>query len=399
MGLARWCPKCKTSYSVKKWPRIRKCKRCGALLGDVWRVEVKRYGRRVVRLFWGSITEARDFEVRVKQALRLGKPLPGEEMKIPTLGEFFEKQYVPLLKENLTPASYKAELSFWRNHILPELGRKRLDEISPFDVEKLKKALKEKKTPQGKALSPSSISKALVYLQKALNTAKKLGLLPPGWENPVGKTSKPKFSNRKTRTLSPEEWARLQPILKEMGDEVYGATLFALFLGLRRSEILSLRWEDVDWRRGVIRIPREKDLTESRFLPLPEPLVTFLKSLPPGEPGERIFKIHPDTLTHKFAEAVKRARLNEGITDKRNMLTFHSLRHTYVTYLAMEGTPLPQLSKLSRHKTPQMVQRYEHTLAEQLRDRVEKVARRFEVPAEEEEAKSKPKAEVIPLRR
>ena len=380
MGLGRWCPKCKSSWSVKRWPRLRKCRKCGAVLGDAWRIEVKSHGKRAVRLFWGALGEAREFEARIKQALRLGEPLPGEEEgPSPSLKNFAEEKYFPLIRDNLAESSYKAELSFWRTHILPELGSKRLDEISPLDVERLKKVLKSKKTPRGEPLSPCSIDKALVYLKKALNAAKKLDLLPPGWENPVGKVRRPKYNNRRTRVLSPEEWAILEPVLRKMGSEIYGASLFGLFLGLRRSEILALRWEDVDLRQGVIRLPKEKDLEESRVLPLPEPIRAFLESLPQGNPGERIFKSHHDTITKGFAKAVRKVGLNEGTTDRRNRISFHTLRHTYITCLALEGTPLTQLSKLSRHKSMEMVRRYEHSLAEQLRDKVEAVARRFQV--------------------
>ncbi len=384
MALGRWCEKCDTSWSVRKHPKLRKCPKCGEPFRDVWRIEVCFRRRRVARLFHGALGEAREFEQRIKKSLRLGEPLPGEEVKSPLLKYFVEKEYLPWLKEN-RPASYRSEASFWRLHLLPLLGSKPLDQISPLDGERAKKAVRDK------GLSPRMEEKAVQFLKKCLNQAYRWKKLPVDWRNPMQEVKAPKFDNRRKRAITPEEWRKLAPILQRRNSEVYGVGLFSILLGLRRGEILAIRWEDIDLERKLVRLPHEKD-PEGRVLPLPTPLLKYLHTLPQGEPGKKLFKVHKDTVTRVFREAVKEAGLNEGVSDPRNRLVFHSLRHGFTTALVEMGVSTAKTSRLTRHKDLKMLKRYEHLNPEALRPELEKLSNLF---ASEETEKNR--TEVIAL--
>jgi len=364
--IGRWCNKCKASWSVKKYPRLRKCPKCGSPLGDVYRVEAYYKRKRVSRIVYGTLADARRYEIEIKRRLQFNEPLPDEEVssKIP-LKDFMEKRYLPWLKEE-RPNSYRAEASFWKNHILPLLGSRPIGELNPLDAERLKKAIKDK------GLSPRMVEKGLQLLRKALNKAKKWKVLPESYENPVKFVDFPKFDNKKRRVIKPEEIKLILETLKEKNIWVYGACLLALYTGLRRKEILSLRWQDIDFKRGVILLPWEKD-PEARVIPVIEEVLEFLKTLPRGRPQDPVFLVHPDTVTHTFQEVVEELGLNQGIKDRRYRLTFHSLRHSFCTALAMKKIPLEIALRLSRHKTTTMFKRYEHLAGELLKEEAEKI--------------------------
>ena len=363
------------------------------MLGATWRVEVRYRRKRAIRLFYGALGEARQFEIEIKKRLRLGENLPGEEPgPSPRLEDFVEREYLPWLKEN-RPASYPSEASFWRRHLLPLLGSKLLDQIAPLDGERAKKAVRDK------GLDPRAEEKAIQFLKKALNLAYRWGRLPRDWRNPMREVSVPKFDNRRKRAITPEEWRKLAPILKRKKPTVYGVALFSLLLGLRRSEVLALKWEDVDLKKKMVRLPHEKD-PMGRVLPLPSLLIEYLRGVPQGNPGEKIFRVHKDTVTHVFAEAVKEAGLNEGVSDPRNRLVFHSLRHGFTTILVEMGVSTAKASRLTRHRDLKMFKRYEHLTPEALRQEVEAVAKLFELSegSETNLNEKETKGEVIPLR-
>jgi integrase len=130
---------------------------------------------------------------------------------------------------------------------------------------------------------------------------------------------------------------------------------------MRRSELLSLRWEHIDLLRQTALLPDTKN-GSSRTVPLSTAAVMLLKSLPRNISGN-VFPIKYFTLDAAFKRAVKRAGLEN--------FHFHDLRHTAITAMAEKLPNLIELSAVTGHKSLSMLKRYYHpnveTLARKLR--------------------------------
>ena len=131
--------------------------------------------------------------------------------------------------------------------------------------------------------------------------------------------------------------------------------LVALHTGMRRGELLSLPWENVDMDQGFIHL-RATKTGEGRTLPMNETVWKVLANLRKGKNTSWVFhdeENRPFRDTHKkFVWACKRANIQD--------FRFHDLRHTFASWLVMDGVPLATVSHLLGHKSIQMTMRYAH---------------------------------------
>jgi integrase len=139
--------------------------------------------------------------------------------------------------------------------------------------------------------------------------------------------------------------------------------LVALTAGMRRGEILGLKWDNVRLGNRLIILPITKDNTV-RVLPINHRLYRTLMEMP--EKMGYVFGngngSHIGDIKHSFTSACRKA----GIADFR----FHDLRHTYASHLAMRGVHIRALQELLGHRTLAMTQGYSHLAPEQLQNAV-----------------------------
>jgi integrase len=128
----------------------------------------------------------------------------------------------------------------------------------------------------------------------------------------------------------------------------------ALHTGFRKSKLLSLRWENVDFRNRLIKVDASYTRTyEARSVPMTETLTATLKSLKISAPADSTAAVFGyRQMTKTFTRAVKRA----GLID----FTFHDLRHTFASRLVMSGVDLATVKELMGHKHITMRLRYTH---------------------------------------
>ena len=157
----------------------------------------------------------------------------------------------------------------------------------------------------------------------------------------------------RTRYLSPEEKAKL---LAACSPELRRVVLMALKTGMRKSELLFLRWLDVDFGANLIKIRKSKS-GRMRFIPLHPDVLKVLTGLPKG--GDYVFAgSSGDALTvdgwvrTQFDAALDKAEI-------RNF-RFHDLRHTFASEMVMLGADLKTVSELLGHATTAMTERYSH---------------------------------------
>jgi len=176
--------------------------------------------------------------------------------------------------------------------------------------------------------------------------------------NPVSRVPRPKISSGRIRRLEGDEEER---ILKGCPDLLRPVIQFAIETAMRRGEIASLIWQNIDFDRKTAYLPKTKN-TEERTVPLSPDAVEILGNMGRGE-NPRVFKLSATSITHAFIRTCQKADIKG--------LTFHDLRHEGTSRL-FENTDLDimEIKSITGHKTLQMLARYSHLRAYKLVDRL-----------------------------
>ncbi len=152
--------------------------------------------------------------------------------------------------------------------------------------------------------------------------------------------------------------------------------IFAVLTGMRISEIVNLRWQDVDLQKRIIQIQSNPTFKtkqgRKRVLPVNNTAFSLLEAKHGKDTSEYVFtlngkKILEDWLSHSFKQAVRDAKLQDG------RLHFHSLRHTFASWLVQDGVSLYEVQKLLGHSSSAVTQVYSHLAPEQLHDTVNRL--------------------------
>jgi integrase len=247
--------------------------------------------------------------------------------------------------------SFRNDDQRFKLHIEPTLGYKKLEDVAPLDLDRLRiKLLKEK--------APQTVKSALALLKRISNFAKNKRLC----KGIDFKVTLPKVTNVKTEFLTDEELKRLLQAIKDDINPYAGPVMLtALYTGMRKSEILRLEWHDVDVEHGFIHIRGPKG-GQDQMIPLNDAAKEVFERLPragrlvfPGIHGERT------GIYHALAEIKKKAGL------PADFRPLHGLRHHYASMLASSGVDMYVIQKLLTHKSASMTQRYAHLRDEALR--------------------------------
>ena len=178
-------------------------------------------------------------------------------------------------------------------------------------------------------------------------------------ENPCRDITKPKESKGRVRFLSDDERIALLKACESHKD-LYLAVVLALTTGARQSEVMTLRYSQIDFTRKVITLHDTKN-GDKRALPLVGSAYTLLQERAKIRSlnDDRIF---PPTRLAKKADCLDLRQPWEKALKAANIKDFHwhDLRHTAASYLAMSGVSLVEISKILGHRTMQMVSRYSH---------------------------------------
>jgi len=219
---------------------------------------------------------------------------------------------------------------------------KNLYEITPLLVDKFK-------THRIKEVAPATVNRNLACLKSMFNKAIEWGKAK---ENPVKKIKLFKENNKRLRYLEKEEIAKL---LASCNGRVKPIVVVALNTGMRRGEILGLKWKDLDFRRNLIYLYNTKN-GEKREVPMNEQVKTALIRVGKHPESPYVFcKANAEPckdIRKSFFTALKKA----GIIGFR----FHDMRHTFASHLVMSGIDLNTVRDLLGHKSLEMTLRYAH---------------------------------------
>jgi len=191
-----------------------------------------------------------------------------------------------------------------------------------------------------------------------------------------------KTDNRRSRFITVEEADTLLEALKIRSQEVWEQALISLHTGIRASEIFRLKWVDINLAQGLINIKSYANTkSENRYAYMTTDIKSMFSKKSKGRPNELIYKT-PDgeilsEISNTFGRVVKESGLNDNISDRRDKVVFHSLRHTYASWLAQEGESLYVIQERMGHKTFTMTQRYAHLAPENAQGTVKTIEKVF----------------------
>ncbi len=240
-------------------------------------------------------------------------------------------------------------------------------EVTPSLVNEYK--VKRRKDGVG----PASINRELAVLKNAFNKAIKEW----GWlkDNPMARVAMEKEPQGRVRYLTDEEFEKL---LKACPGWLKPIVLTARHTGLRRENILSLKWHQVDLFRRMLTIERTKN-GERLGIPLNETIMKLFKKLSKVRYiGSEYVFYHPAAKKKNSKGAFNGRRYYEMKTGFQKALKeagianfrFHDLRHCFASALVQKGAGLYEVQRLLGHKSSAMTQRYAHLAPENLREAV-----------------------------
>jgi len=189
----------------------------------------------------------------------------------------------------------------------------------------------------------------------------------------------PKIDNERLRFLSKKEAGDLLEELKTKSLQVHDIAKLSLHCGCRASEVFKLKWKDLNIERETLILWDTKN--KSRVAFMTEEIKEMLSKKTRGTPDDLVFPDRKGETINKisnvFPKAVKKLELNKDITDKRERVVFHTMRHTFASWLAENGTDLYVIQKLLGHSTSAMTERYSHLSPGTLKSAVKNLERKM----------------------
>lgn len=257
-------------------------------------------------------------------------------------------------------------------HAAPERARydkhlaARLDAV-PLEAVTLQ-MLWDVKAALRRTMAPQTVRHCFALLRRAVNHALEIEL----WrgDNPFavkrhGSFTLPRADNASTRYLTKREARELLAALRPRSQQVHDMALLSLKTGLRATEIFGICGQDLVQAGHVIHIRAKGG--EAQSVPAPADIMRILAGYR-RQPHEHLFQgDHGGPITwgisYTFDRVVGELGLNDGVTDKRRRVRFHTLRHTFASWLAQSGqVTLHELMDMMRHKRIEMTLRYAHLI-------------------------------------
>lgn len=245
-------------------------------------------------------------------------------------------------------------LNWWKR----QLGEFTLSAIRPQMIAEKRDELSKGLVRGNQVRNPATVVRYLSHLSHLFTIACK------EWEwvseNPVRKVSKPSVSPGRVRYLEKEEIKKLLESTKQSkSKELYAVVVIALGTGMRLSEIMNLRWNQVDISNELIKLTTSKN-GDPRFIPLKGLVLEVVKAKAEKQKTKPNDLLFPSPLNPKqpvdIRSAWETAIKKSGIQNFR----FHDLRHTTASHLAMSGKGLHDIASLLGHKDLQVTRRYAH---------------------------------------
>lgn len=305
---------------------------------------------------------AKNYELFLRQKISKGESFEKKEQSLKyTFKEFalvWLKNYV---ENNNKPSECEIRRYILNSTLIPYFGKKFIDEISSYDIENYKNLLQKQRK-----LAPKSINNYLSILSMCLKTS-----IDWNMNKNLPRIKFLKVAPQKYDFLTEEE---MESLLKNSEGIWHDMILLALKTGLRFGEIIALRWVDVNFKnqsiivcRNIVRgyegSPKNNRI---RTVPLTVSVIQMLNVR--NKNSEYIFHSLGKPLKYNYC----RRKLHEEC-QKSNIryISWHVLRHTFATHLAVKGVSVFSIKELLGHSDIKMTMRYSHPNFTMLRSAIE----------------------------
>lgn len=304
-----------------------------------------------------------EVKVKLKAAIEANSNLDILRAEQYNVGQWMDVWFENCAKIKVRPSSHQTYRGYIDNHIKPNIGDVPLGKLSSLHLQQFYKKLltggrvertEAKKQPKG--LSAKTVRNINQVISSAMDFAKDQKLIAA---NPTDGCALPKLEHQEMKTLPVEQLTSFLREAKETG--VFEMYYIELATGLRRGELLGLKWEDINLEQGSLRIQRQicridgeiveaplKTKNAYRTLPLSADAVEVLREQrrksgssayvfpsPTGGP------VSPDSVLHMLHRVLKRAGLPK--------VRFHDLRHTFTSNLLSSGAAPKDVQELLGH--------------------------------------------------
>jgi integrase len=354
----------------------------------VYRVRIRVKGRPMETQTFSRRRDAKDWaqarEHSLKAEVTFGAAAHAKKPLSELIDRYFELE---LPKRHTDQRRMRTRLTWWRDQI----GDVALKDMTPALLAECRDRLLAEahkhyryspKSGVGRQKSPATVVGYMMALSHAFTVASKEW----GWltSNPMSNVKKPALPQGRVRFLDDDERDRLLKACESSDcDVLLPIVVLAISTGARYSEIMNLRWTDIDLERGLARLEKTKN-GERRALPLTHKALQLIRDLRErcdskarGLLFPRADGMAPMAIQKHWKSAIERA----GIQDFR----FHDLRHSAASYLAMNGATLAEIAEVLGHRTLQMVKRYAHISDQHTASVVERMNRKIFAANDNEE--------------
>jgi len=299
---------------------------------------------------------------KLKQAIEESAKVDAIRAEQYTVGQWMDIWFENCAKIKVRPSSHSTYRGYIENHIKPNIGKIPLKKLSSLDLQKFYKALlsggrveriESKKQPKG--LSAKTVRNIHQIISSAMNFAIDQRLIAT---NPTVRCSLPKLEHREMKTLPAEDLTVFLREAKASG--VFELYYIELATGLRRGELLGLKWEDIDLEQGVIHVRRQVARIDGEVVEAPLKTKNSYRSISIGQDAVKVLRgqrkksnseyvfpspaggpISPDSAIHMLHRVLKRAGLPK--------IRFHDLRHTFATVALQNGVDIKTVSGMLGH--------------------------------------------------
>lgn len=313
--------------------------------------------------------------------------------------ETYLKEWIEDHKDNISPTTYDGYNMIINVHLIPALGKLKLDELKPIHIKSYFNHKKKKGRSDGKkgGLSQKTLLQHYRILSKALKEAVKVELLK---RNPANAVSSPKPKKKVVQAMNELQVKKLLKIAKKENEWTYNLIYMAVKTGMRRGELLGLRWEDVDLNKKQLNIRNTLVISENgpifkepktsssiRPIEITDEELSLLKSIQKEQHKKKIFlgenyckkynlvfskdngkRFYPDTASNRFKRIAKKAGLKK--------FHLHTLRHTHATFLLKAGVhPKIVQERLGHSSITQTLDTYSHVIPSMQKEAIKKLSK------------------------
>ncbi len=341
------------------------------------------------------LTDAREWAAKTEAEMKAGRFFGTAKLK--TLNDLFDKYKAAASQRLKSWNDVERRLNWWKG----KAGKEMLEAITPARIAEWRDELLATPKKFGGKRSPADVNRTIAAISSAMTYAvRELGWIE---RNPCERVTKQKESGGRIRFLSDAEIPRLLDAVRASSHpDLLPAVLLALTTGARKSEILGLRWSQIDFqRRAITLLQGETKNNAGRALPLSGEIVELLKArnkvrkidddlvFPPNKGKKELVLREPwkAALVMAGIDTRKATRNSRHLQSDKSRaepvmtsdFRWHDLRHTAASYLTMAGVSALEVARVLGHKTLAMSLRYSHLAPDRVTELGDKLAARMGV--------------------